>query len=186
MSTTRYVAVIVGSLRKESFNRKMAKAMIAMAPATLKLEIVEIGQLPHYNQDQDADPPQESKDFKGRIQQAHAVLFVTPEYNRSVPGVLKNAIDVASRPYGKSAWNGKPAAVLSLSPGAIGAFGANHHLRQSMVFLNMPAMPQPEAYIGGAAKMFSDTGAISNDETREFVNKFLQAFAQWIEKNIAS
>jgi len=186
MSTIRNVAVIVGSLRKESFNRKMAKAMIAMAPPSLKLEIVEIGQLPHYNQDFDAAPPQEVTDFKGRVQQADAVLFLTPEYNRSVPGVLKNAIDVASRPYGKSAWNGKPAAILSLSPGVIGAFGANHHLRQSLVFLNMPAMPQPEAYIGGAAKMFSDTGAITVDDTREFVNKFLQAFAQWIEKNIAS
>ena len=186
MSTIRNVAVLVGSLRKESFCRKMAKAMIAMAPASLKLEIVEIGQLPHYNQDLDADPPQETRDFKGRIQQSDAVLFVTPEYNRSVPGVLKNAIDVASRPYGKSAWNGKPGAILSLSPGVIGAFGANHHLRQSLVFLNVPAMPQPEAYIGGAAKMFSDTGAFTGDDTREFVNKFLQAFAQWIEKNIAS
>lgn len=186
MSAPRNVAVLVGSLRKESFNRKMAKAMIAMAPPALKLEIVEIGQLPHYNQDQDADPPQETKDFKDRIQRADAVLFVTPEYNRSVPGVLKNAIDVASRPYGKSAWNGKPGAVLSLSPGAIGAFGANHHLRQSLVFLNVPAMPQPEAYIGGAAKMFSDTGTIISDDTREFVNKFLQAFAQWIEKNIST
>ena len=104
----------------------------------------------------------------------------------SVPGVLKNAIDVASRPYGKSAWNGKPGAILSLSPGVIGAFGANHHLRQSLVFLNVPAMPQPEAYIGGAAKMFSDTGTIISDDTREFVTKFLQAFSQWIEKNIAS
>jgi chromate reductase len=186
MSTTRNVAVIVGSLRKESFNRKMAKAMIGLAPPSLKLEIVEIGQVPHYNQDFDADPPQEAKDFKGRIQQADAVLFVTPEYNRSVPGVLKNAIDVASRPYGKSAWNGKPGAILSLSPGVIGAFGANHHLRQSLVFLNVPAMPQPEAYLGGAAKMFSDTGALVSDETREFVTKFLQAFSQWIEKNIAS
>jgi len=185
MSTTRNVAVIVGSLRKESFNRKMAKAMIAMAPATLKLEIVEIGQLPHYNQDHEADPPKEITDFKGRIQQADAVLFVTPEYNRSVPGVLKNAIDVGSRPYGKSAWNGKPGAVFSLSPGAIGAFGANHHLRQSLVFLNVPAMAQPEAYVGGAAKMFSDTGAITGDDTREFVTKFLTAFEQWIEKNIS-
>src|ERR1700694_813620 len=106
MSPTHNVAVIVGSLRKESFNRKMAKAMIAMAPPSLKLEIVEIGQVPHYNQDFAPAPPQEAKDFKGRIQQADAVLFVTPEYNRSMPGVLKNAIDVASRPYGKSAWSG--------------------------------------------------------------------------------
>lgn len=186
MSTIRNVAVIVGSLRKESFNRKMAKAMIALAPATLKLEIVEIGQLPHFNQDFEADPPQEVKDFKGRIEQSDAVLFVTPEYNRSVPGVLKNAIDVASRPYGKSAWSGKPAAIFSLSPGAVGAFGANHHLRQSLVFLNMPTMAQPEAYVGGAAKMFTETGAIASDETREFVSKFLQAFAKWIESNTSS
>jgi chromate reductase len=164
----------------------MAKAMIAMAPPSLKLEIVEIGELPHYNQDYEADPPQVVKDFKGRIQHADAVLFVTPEYNRSVPGVLKNAIDVGSRPYGKSAWNGKPGAVFSLSPGAVGAFGANHHLRQSLVFLNVPVMPQPEAYVGGAAKMFSETGAIESADTREFVAKFLHAFAQWIEKNIAS
>ena len=114
------------------------------------------------------------------------MLFVTPEYNRSVPGVLKNAIDVGSRPYGKSAWNGKPAAIVSVSPGAIGAFGANHHLRQSLVFLNVPALPQPEAYIGGAAKLFNDKGAIASDDTREFLNKFLQAFEKWIEKNIAS
>ena len=186
MPATRQVAVIVGSLRKGSFNRKMALALAAIAPASLKLEIVEIGQLPHYNQDHDADPPQEVKDFKGRIQQADAVLFLTPEYNRSVPGVLKNAIDVASRPYGKSAWNGKPGAIFSLSPGALGAFGANHHLRQSLVFLNVLAMPQPEAYVGGAAKMFNDAGAIASDDTREFVSKFLQAFEKWIEKNIAS
>ena len=184
MSTPRNVAVIVGSLRKESFNRKMAKAMIAMAPPSLKLEIVEIGQVPHFNQDFEADPPQEVKDFKGRIQQADAVLFVTPEYNRSMPGVLKNAIDLASRPYGDSAWEGKPGAIVSVSPGAIGAFGANHHLRQSLVFLNVPAMPQPEAYIGGAAKLFDTSGALINDATREFLQKFLTAFAQWIERNI--
>jgi len=186
MSSPHDVVVIVGSLRKESFNRKLAKTLIAMAPATLKLEIVEIGQLPFYNGDYEADPPKTVREFKQQLESFDAVLFVTPEYNRSMPGVLKNAIDVASRPYGKSAWNGKPGAILSLSPGVIGAFGANHHLRQSLVFLNVPAMPQPEAYIGGAAKMFSDTGAIISDETREFVTKFLQAFSQWIEKNIAS
>ena len=129
------VAVLVGSLRKGSFNRKMANALMRMAPASLVLEIVEIGDLPLYNQDEDANPPAASAAFKARIQQADAVLFVTPEYNRSVPGVLKNAIDIASRPYGKSAWNGKPAAVISVSPGAIGGFGANHALRQSLVFL---------------------------------------------------
>ncbi len=183
MTNPRNVAVIVGSLRKESFNRKMARVMTAMAPPTLKLEIVEIGQLPLYNQDFDPNPPKEVTDFKQRISQCDAVLFVTPEYNRSVPGVLKNAIDCASRPYGKSAWNGKPCGVISVSPGAIGGFGANHHLRQSLVFLNMPALQMPEAYIGNAAKLFDDKGNLSSDETREFVNKFLQAFAQWVERN---
>jgi chromate reductase len=184
MSTTQDVAVFVGSLRKESFNRKLAKTLIAMAPAPLKLEIVEIGQLPLYNQDDDANPPAASATFKARVQKADAVLFVTPEYNRSVPGVLKNAIDVASRPYGKSAWDGKPGAVISLSPGGVGGFGANHHLRQSLVFLNVPAMPQPEAYIGNAAKLFDEAGKLTDDSVRDFASKFLQAFAQWIERNI--
>jgi chromate reductase, NAD(P)H dehydrogenase (quinone) len=186
MNTTRDVAVFVGSLRKDSFNRKLANALIAMAPPPLKLEIVEIRQLPLYNQDDDANPPPTSAAFKERVQKAHAVLFLTPEYNRSVPGVLKNAIDIASRPYGKSAWNGKPGAVISLSPGAIGAFGANHHLRQSLVFLNVPAMPQPEAYIGNAAKLFDESGKLADDAMRDFLSKFLQSFAQWIERNIAS
>jgi chromate reductase len=185
MSTPRNVAVIVGSLRKESFNRKLANELIAMAPPSLKLEIVEIGQLALFNQDSEANAPQANVDFKKRIEAADAVLFVTPEYNRSVPGALKNAIDVASRPYGKSAWNGKPGAVISLSPGVIGAYGANHHLRQSMVFLNVPMMPQPEAYIGNAAKLFDEQGKLIEASTREFVQKFLQAFAQWIERNPA-
>ena len=177
------IAVLVGSLRKESFNRKMATALIGIAPPSLALEIVEIRNLPLYNQDDDANPAAASAAFKARIQQADAALFVTPEYNRSVPGVLKNAIDIASRPYGKSAWNGKPAAVISVSPGAIGAFGANHHLRQSLVFLNMPALQQPEAYIGGAAGLFDEQGKLINDSTRDFLKKFLDAFAAWIEHN---
>jgi chromate reductase len=185
MSTTRNVAVFVGSLRKESLNRKLANALIAMAPAPLKLEIVEIGHLPLFNQDFEADLPQVVRDFKARIAAADAVLFITPEYNRSVPGALKNAIDVGSRPYGQSAWNGKPGAVISLSPGAIGGFGANHHLRQSLVFLNVPMLQQPEAYIGNGAQLFDDKGGITNDTTREFLNKFMQAFSQWIDRNAA-
>ena len=177
------VAVLVGSLRKESLNRKMANALVKLAPPSLHLEIVEIGNLPLYNQDDDANPPAASKAFKERIEQAQAVLFVTPEYNRSVPGVLKNAIDIASRPYGKSAWNGKPCGVISVSPGAIGAFGANQHLRQSLVFLNMPAMQQPEAYIGGAADLFDAQGNITKESTKEFLHKFLVAFAQWVDRN---
>ena len=182
MAAPRSVAVLVGSLRKGSFNRKMALALAATAPASLKLEIVEIGQLPHYNQDDDAAPPPASAEFKKTIAAADAVLFITPEYNRSVPGVLKNAIDIASRPYGQSAWSGKPAAVLTLSPGAIGGFGANHHLRQSLVFLNMPTLAQPEAYLGGAADMFDDAGTVRKPETARFLETFVAAFADWIEK----
>src|SRR4029078_9946724 len=127
-------------------------------------------------------PPAEWVAFKERIARADGVLFITPEYNRGVPGVLKNAIDGAARAYGKSAWEGKPAGVVSVSPGAIGGFGANHHLRQSLVFLNVPAMQQPEAYIGGAGKLFDDAGKLSNDSTREFMRKFLTAYAAWVEK----
>jgi chromate reductase, NAD(P)H dehydrogenase (quinone) len=181
----RDIVVIVGSLRKESFNRKMANALSGLAPAALKLEIIEIGQLPLYNQDLDADPPAAWKEFRARIKKADGVLFVTPEYNRSVPAPLKNAIDVGSRPYGQSAWDKKPAAVVSVSPGQIGAFGANHHLRQSLVFLNMPAMQQPEAYIGGADKLFDASGKITNDGTRGFLTKFMEAFAAWVEKHAA-
>lgn len=184
MPAPRDVAVIVGSLRKESFNRKMAKALAAMAPPSLKLEIVEIGHLPMFNQDLEATPAPEVTAFKQRIERADAVLFVTPEYNRGVPGVLKNAIDVASRPYGKSAWNGKPGAVISVSPGAIGGFGANHQLRQYLVFLNVPALPH-EAYIGNAAKLFDDKGALVAEDTREFMNKFLPLFEKWVERNAA-
>ena len=184
MTAPRDVVVIVGSLRKESFSRKMANALRELAPASLKLEIVDIGQLPHYNQDlDDGSPPSEWMAFRARVAKADAVLFVTPEYNRSVPGVLKNAIDVGSRPYGKSAWSGKPAGIVSVSPGNLSAFGANHALRQSLVFLNMPAMQQPEAYIGGAAALFDAQGKLVNDSTRDFLKKFVDAFAGWAERN---
>jgi chromate reductase len=185
MPAPRKVAVLVGSLRKESLNRKMANAMIKLAPGSLALEIVEIGQLPLFNADYESEPPQVVREFKQSIESFDAVLFVTPEYNRGVPGVLKNAIDIGSRPYGKSSWSKKPVAVISVSPGAVGGFGANHQLRQSLVFLDMPPLQQPEAYIANAGKMFDDSGAIAADDKREFVQKFLQAFAAWIELNLA-
>lgn len=177
------ISVIVGSLRKGSFNRMAAHALIELAPASLRCEIVEIGQLSLYNQDADDSPPSEWTAFRERIRPCNGVLFVTPEYNRSVPGVLKNAIDVGSRPYGKSAWQGKAAAIVSVSPGAIGAFGSNHHLRQSLVFLDMPCMQQPEAYVGQAAKLFDASGKLANDGTRDFFRKFMDAFAAWVERN---
>jgi chromate reductase len=181
---SRKVAVLVGSLRKQSFNRKMAHVLQALAPKSLELEIVEIGQLPLFNQDDDDEgrPPAPWTEFRKRIRSYDAVLFVTPEYNRSVPGVLKNAIDVGSRPYGQSAWEGKPGAVISVSPGAVGGFGANHHLRQSLVFLDVPCMQQPEAYIGGAAKLFDDQGNLQNETTRAFLKKFIEAYALWVDQ----
>ena len=183
MATKVKVAVVVGSLRKESFSRKLAKALITTGCDPLEFELVEIGQLPLFNQDDEANPSPTVVEFKQRIAATDAVLFVTPEYNRSVPGVLKNALDCGSRPYGKSAWDAKPGAVISVSPGALSAFGANHHLRQSMVFLNVPMMPQPEAYIGNAKALFDDKGALVDDSTRAFLQKFLQAFASWIARN---
>lgn len=182
-TTPRRVAVLVGSLRAGSFSRMAAKALAGLAPG-LELEIVEIGELPLYNQDKDgADAPPSYNVFRDHVKAMDAVLFVTPEYNRSLPAVLKNAIDVGSRPYGHSVWSGKPGAVMSVSPGAIGGFGANHHLRQCLVFLNVPAMQQPEAYIGGAATLFDADGALVNDGTRKFFATFMTAFAAWIEAN---
>src|SRR3954467_5307729 len=183
MDRTNDVAVIVGSLRKDSINRKVANALAEFAPATLKLSIIEIGYLPIYNQDGDENPPAAWTQFRERIKAADAVLFVTPEHNRSVPAALKNAPDAGSRPYGKSPWSGKPGAVVSASPGNIGGFGANHHLRQSLVFLNVPAMAQPEAYLGHADKLFDDKGKLTNDDTRKFLQGFMQAFAGWIAAN---
>lgn len=179
------IAVIVGSLRKGSLSRRAAHALAAQAPAGIGLEIVEIGQLPLYDPDLDDEGrmPQAWADFRRSIAGYDAVLFVTPEYNRSVPAALKNAIDVGSRPYGQSVWAGKPAAIVSLSPGAIGGFGANHHLRQSLVFLDMPVLQQPEAYIGGADKLFAADGSVARDDTRAFFARFLTAFAGWITAN---
>lgn len=182
MSNPRDVVVLVGSLRKESYNRKLAKALIALAPAQLKLEIVEIGELQLYNQDLDEKPAQTWSAFRDRVRRADAVLFVTPEYNRSVPAPLKNAIDVGSRPYGSSVWDGKPGGVISASPGAVGGFGANHHLRQSLVFLNIPVLQQPEVYIAGVNKLLDEQGGIANESTRDFLSKYLAAFAGWIER----
>lgn len=182
---TKKIAVIVGSLRKESYNRKMAYVLSALAPESLKLHFVEIGNLPLYNQDLDDEnrPAEAWTHFREQIKTSDGVLFVTPEYNRSVPGVLKNAIDVGSRPYGKSVWSKKPGAVISVSPGAIGGFGANHHLRQSFVFLDIPILQQPEAYIGGVESLFNDRGELINENTRKFLQQFINTYAHWVEQH---
>lgn len=183
MSQPNDIAVIVGSLRKESFNRKLANALVAQAPAALKLGIVEIGDLPLYNQDLDTDaPPAPWRAFRERMTHAQGVIFVTPEYNRSIPAAIKNAIDVGSRPYGKSIWAGKPGAVVSASPGAMGGFGANHQLRQACVFLDIPLLQQPEMYIGGVDKLFDEHGKLVNDSTKGFLDKFLAAYAAWVAR----
>lgn len=183
MTKVYTVAVLVGSLRKGSINRHLAHAFEHLAPESLNLSIVEIGDLPLYNSDLDDAPPLPWTAFREAVAAADAVLFVTPEYNRSVPAALKNALDVGSRPYGHSVWNGKPAAVVSASPGGIGGFGANHHLRQSLVFLNMPTMQQPEAYLGHADKLLTETGAVDGPDNARFLTGIITAFARWVEQH---
>jgi len=177
------VGLFVGSLRKESFNKKIANHLISIASEGYEYKIIEIGQLPFYNEDLEGDKlPESYKSFRTEVEALDAVIFVTPEYNRSVPAVLKNAIDVASRPYGKGKWGKKPGAVISSSIGAIGGFGANHHLRQSLVFVDIPAMAQPEAYIGNAAKLFDEQGKLTNEDTAKFLKDYVAAFSEWVEK----
>ena len=180
MASPFSVAVIVGSLRRESFSLKIAKALTKLAPSSLKLDVITLNELSFYNQDLEATPPADWVSFRDRIRKADAVLFVTPEYNRSVPGVLKNAIDVGSRPYGQSVFDGKPGGVVSNSPGAIGGFGANHHLRQSLVFLNVPVLQQPEAYVGGIGDAFDEKGELVKASLREFLEAYIKAFAAWV------
>lgn len=178
------VAVLVGSLRKGSFSRAVADNLATLAADKLALRVVDIGDLPLYNPDLEGDaPPAAWAKFRSEIVGADAVLFVTPEYNRSVPGLLKNALDVGSRPYGQSVWKGKPTAVVSVSPGVLGAFGANHHLRQSLVFLDMPPMQQPEAYVSKIGDLLDKDGKLASDDTKSFLAGFLSAFAAWIGKH---
>jgi chromate reductase, NAD(P)H dehydrogenase (quinone) len=180
---SKKIAVLVGSLRKESYSRKIAKSLMELAPESLHPAILEIDALQLYNQDLEDQPPASWTEFRQKLLAFDGLLFVTPEYNRSVPAVLKNAIDVGSRPTGKNSWNGKPGAIVSVSQGAIGGFGANHHLRQSLGALNVAVMPAPEAYIGGAASLFDASGKCINETTREFMRKVMDAFAVWVARN---
>jgi len=179
---SKSIAVLVGSLRKDSYNLKIAKVLAKLAPSFLDLKIIQIGDLPLYNEDIDVDtPPAAYTRFRNEIAACQGALFITPEYNRSTPAVIKNAIDVGSRPYGKSVWSKKPAAIISVSPGAIGGFGANHHLRQSLVFLDMPTLQQPEAYFGGVTNAFDDKGNIA-EKSQAFLQQFIDAYSAWFEK----
>lgn len=175
------IAVIVGSLRKDSFNRKLANALPKLAPAEFSFKQLEIGDLPLYNQDDDANPPASAKRLKAEIAAANGVLFVTPEYNRSIPGVLKNALDHASRPYGQSAWNGKPAGVIGVSVGAHGTSMAQQHLRNILAYLNMPTLGQPEAFIHAKDGLFDSDGNIGPD-SKAFLQKWVDAYVGWVKR----
>ena len=176
------IGIIVGSLRKDSINRKIARSMCAIRGDNLECAIIEIGNLPLYNQDLDGDPPGEWVEFRQQVAAADGILFCTPEYNRGVPGVLKNAVDVGSRPYGKSVFAKKPAAIVSASPGAIGGFGANHQLRQACVFLDMPVMQQPEAYLGHVNDdSFDADGCLKDGPLKDLVTKLAHAFHDWVD-----
>ncbi|MDY0977401.1 NAD(P)H-dependent oxidoreductase [Massilia sp. CFBP9012] len=180
---SKKIAVLVGSLRKDSYTRRVAHSLIESAPEGFELAIVELRDLPLYNEDDETDPPPGVfAAFRDAIGQADGVLFCTPEYNRSVPGALKNAIDVGSRPYGKAAFADKPCAIVSVSPGALGGFGANHHLRQMLPFLNMPTMPAPEAYVGGVASKYEGDKLV-DESSRAFFQKFMAAFGAWVEQH---
>ena len=177
------VGVIVGSLRKGAFTRQMARALPELAPPEMQLFDIEIGDLPLYNEDlETADAPVQWTRFRQQVQSTDGILFITPEYNRSIPGGLKNALDVGSRPWGKSSWDGKPAAVVGQSPGLLGGMAAVHHLRQVMLAVNLAAMPHPEAYLPSVAGLFDAGGRLQSASAREFMTGFLQAFQAWLTR----
>lgn len=182
MSST--IGIIAGSLRKESYSKKIAKAILPMAPNGFEFKIISIDDLQAYNQDFDDynKVPETYTKFRNDMSTVDGVIFITPEYNRSVPGVLKNAIDIGSRPYGKSVWNNKPAAVFSSSTGNISGFGANHHLRQSLVFLNMPTMQQPEIYLAHVEKDFDEQGNVVAGSLKGFIQKAVDAYIVWFNQ----
>jgi chromate reductase len=176
------IAIIVGSLRADSLNRKVARSICALRNDNLNCSMVEIGDLPLYNQDLDSDPPEQWVRFRKQIAEADGVLFCSPEYNRGIPGVLKNAIDVGSRPYGQSVFDKKPAAIVTASPGGIGGFGANHQIRQAGVFLNMPMMQQPEAYLGHVSDdSFDADGKLKEGPLKELITTLAHAFHDWVD-----
>jgi len=176
------IAVIVGSLRKDSFNRMMANAVVKLAPSDFSFKQVQIGDLPLYNQDDDANPAESVKRLKGEIAASRGLLFVTAEYNRSIPGVLKNAIDHASRPYGQSAWAGKPAGVMGVSVGATGTSMAQQHLRNVLAYLDVPTLGQPEAYIHAKDGLFDESGDIGAN-SKKFLQKWMDHYVAWVKKH---
>lgn len=177
---TYRIAVLVGSLRRDSLNHKLATALAGLAPEGLQFEDVRIDDLPLYDQDDDAHQAEPVRRMKTHIAAAQGVLFVTPEYNRSIPGVLKNAIDHGSRPYGQSVWADKPAAVVGVSTGAIGTAVAQQHLRTVLAYLDMPALGQPEVFLQNRPGLFTEGGHIGNEDTKQFLQRFVERFADWV------
>src|SRR5439155_9417795 len=182
MNQTVRILGIAGRRRRESYNRAALRAAAQLGPEGTTPDIFELGGIPVFNQDDEQRPPAAVVDFKRRIREANAILIVTPEYNYSVPGVLKNAIDWASRPYGDSAWSGKPAAIMGASVGTIGTARAQYHLRQMFVFLNMFPINQPELMIGNAAERFDAQGNLTDEKTKEYVRELLQSLAEWTNR----
>ncbi|QOY60828.1 NADPH-dependent FMN reductase [Thermophilibacter immobilis] len=182
MSEAKKIGVLVGSLRKASFSRAIAREIVGMAPEGLDMSLVDIDGLPIFNQDYDDEgrTPQSWVTFREKVASFDGFLFVTPEYNRSIPPVLKNALDVASRPYGQNVWAGKPSGIVSVSPGSLGGFGANHHLRQVMMFLDVPMLQQPEAYVREVASLLDDEGRLTDESTRSFLGRYVAAFDRWV------
>lgn len=176
------IAVIVGSLRKQSFTLKVANALAKLAPATLKLDVITLHEISFFNQDLEAAPPADWMAFREKLQKANGVLFVTPEYNRSIPGVLKNAIDVGSRPYGKSSFLGKPIGIVGNSPGALGAVNAVKHLQNIMPGIAGPIMGQPEIYLNGVGDAFDDKGQLTKEPVQKVLQQYIDAFAAFVEK----
>jgi chromate reductase len=182
MSNPVRILGIAGSLRRESYNRSALRAAVQLAPQDAVLETFELDGIPGFNQDEEQNPPAKVAELKQRVQNADAILIVTPEYNYSIPGVLKNAIDWASRPYGDSAWNGKPVAIMGASIGTFGTARAQYHLRQSFVFLNMFPINQPEVMIGNAAQRFDPQGNLTDETTKDHIRRLLQNLVQWTNR----
>lgn len=181
--SNKQIGLFVGSLRKESFSRKLAQIVATMAPDGFEFKMINIGQLPLYNQDFDDhnEVPESYTDYRAQVKNLDGIIFITPEYNRSLPAVLKNALDVASRPYGQNVWDGKPGAIISCSTGNISGFGANHHLRQSCTFLNIPMMQQPEAYFAHINTVFDDEGHLIDSKTNDFLQSIVDAYIKWFQ-----
>lgn len=179
----RTVGVFIGSLRKASYSRAIANFVSSLAPENFKMRTMDLFGLPMYNQDLDDEgrPPEAWIKFREDVRPLDGCLFVTPEYNRFYPAVLKNALDVGSRPYGKNAWDGKAGGIISVSPGGLGAFGANHHLRQPMVFLNILLLQQPEAYLGNVTPVLNENGQVTNESTKQYLKQHMDAFVKWVE-----